>query len=310
MSNILEVLIGLGYQPRDCGKEYRMRPQYRESSNSTSLSVFKDTGCWVDFSIGAKGNLVELIELHSIADVDQWLVDRNFDPSGVVNREPTQQIKIPKKYSKDILLTLTKDYSYWENRGITQQTLEQFAGGVAYKGRLANRYVFPIFNSRSDIIGFAGRDLFNNNEHRPKWKIIGAKTNFVYPAFLLHKSIKDSKIVVIVESVGDALALYEIGIRNVLVCFGIVVGQGITNYLLKTDLHKILICFNQDTKNVAGQTGASKAQAYLNGFFDQEQVEIIKLPYNDCNDYLLKDSQGMRNFFIEYGTAKESALSQ
>ena len=47
---------------------------------------------------------------------------------------------------------------------------------------MKNRYVFPILNSKKDIVGFSGRDL--NSQSKIKWKHLGEKINWCYPLFL------------------------------------------------------------------------------------------------------------------------------
>ena len=47
---------------------------------------------------------------------------------------------------------------------------------------MQHRYVFPIFNGKNEIIGFAGRDLLQMKDNkRPKWKLIGDKSMWKYP---------------------------------------------------------------------------------------------------------------------------------
>jgi DNA primase len=258
-----------------------MRPQYRDSSNDTSLSVFKDSGFWCDFSMGAKGTLTELIELHSVGDVDQWLIDKNFNVHEIVNREYQQPIEIIKKFDKSILLRFGKDYSYWEKRGISPRTLERFGGGVTTLGRLANRYSFPILNGKNEIVGFSGRDLTGNSK-RPKWKHIGGVSNWVYPAQINYQTIRKDGTVILVESIGDALALFEAGIENVLVTFGLHLGSGLLNFLIKVDAKCIIIALNNDQVNlvgfaaekIKGNKGAETIQKQLTQYFDASQIEI------------------------------------
>ena len=88
-------------------------------------------------------------------------------------------------------------------------------------GKLNNRIVFPIFNmDGTDIEGFAGRDLLDRDT---KWKLMGAKRLWIYPFFLpeVQEAIMEKQEVILVESIGDFLALYEAGIFNVLVLFGV-----------------------------------------------------------------------------------------
>jgi len=278
--NVKDILLDLGYSnivegPRD----YRMRPIYRESDNNTVLSVKKDTGRFIDFSKGISGSIEDLIKLSlnlkNVEDVKKWVSQRNISIDKKEVERPT--INTQKTFDREMLLKLKKDHSYWINRGIPEDVVSQFEGGVASSGKMAGRYVFPIFNKYDQIVGFSGRDILGRSEV-PKWKHIGNKSFWCFPAKLTLKAIKSKKEVFIVESIGDALALYNAGIDNFIVSFGLEISTAIINFLLKVDVSKIRICFNDDSENnSAGNEASEKAYNKLTKFFDRNQV-VINLP--------------------------------
>ena len=280
MMNVKDILLDLGYSnivegPRD----YRMRPIYRESDNNTVLSVKKDTGRFIDFSKGISGSIEDLIKLSlnlkNVEDVKKWVSQRNISIDKKEVERPT--INTQKTFDREMLLKLKKDHSYWINRGIPEDVVSQFEGGVASSGKMAGRYVFPIFNKYDQIVGFSGRDILGRSEV-PKWKHIGNKSFWCFPAKLTLKAIKSKKEVFIVESIGDALALYNAGIDNFIVSFGLEISTAIINFLLKVDVNKIRICFNDDSENnSAGNEASEKAYNKLTKFFDRNQV-VINLP--------------------------------
>ena len=82
------------------------------------------------------------------------------------------------------------------------------------------------------------------------------------------------------------LALWEAGLKNTMVTFGLDVSLEILNQLLRMDLDKITISFNNDeNNNDRGNIAAFKARKKLLKYFDSNQVEI-KLPvgYNDFGE--------------------------
>jgi DNA primase len=90
--------------------------------------------------------------------------------------------------------------------------------------------------------------------------------------------IKKQKEVIIIESIGDCLSLYQAGIKNTIVTFGLEVSVSILNFLLKLDPEKIYISFNNDNqKNNAGNNASEKAFNKLLRYFDKKQLQI-KLP--------------------------------
>ena len=274
--NVYQILTDLGYKLKDCGKEYRARPLYRDSDNDTVLKIYKDTGHWFDFKENISGDFTSLVgmtlKLEDPVKAKEWLKDKNFafhQPKEV--SKPL--LKSTKKFDLDLLSNLENNHSYWNKRGINNETLSQFKGGVGKAGKMKNRYVFPIFDIKNNIIGFSGRDITNLS--KIKWKHLGEKNDFVYPLFLNSQAIEAQKEVVLVESIGDMLSLYQAGIKNVLVTFGTSLSLGILNYLLKMDVKKIYISLNNDSnKNNAGNIGAEKTYSRLKRYFDDKQLKI------------------------------------
>ena len=274
--NVYQILTDLGYKLKDCGKEYRTRPLYRDSDNDTVLKIYKDTGHWFDFKENISGDFSSLVgmtlKLEDPTKAKEWLKDKNFafhQPKEI--NKPL--LKATKKFDIELLSNLDNNHSYWNKRGIDNETIIQFKGGVAKAGKMKNRYVFPIFDVNNNIIGFSGRDITNLS--KIKWKHLGEKNDFVYPLFLNSKTIQNQKEVILVESIGDMLSLYQVGIKNVLVTFGTSLSLGILNYLLKIDIKKIYISLNNDSnKNNAGNIGAEKTYSRLKRYFDDKQLNI------------------------------------
>lgn len=115
-----------------------------------------------------------------------------------------------------------------------------------------------------------------------------------------YQYIKEKKQVVLVESIGDFLALYTVGIKNVLVLFGVSLSAAVIAFLLKHDVAKINICLNNDEeKNSVGNNAAKDIKKELQSYFDESQLNIINLPYKDINDWLLADKDGLEKFCKE-----------
>jgi DNA primase len=98
--------------------------------------------------------------------------------------------------------------------------------------------------------------------------------------------IREINKVILVESIGDMLALWEAGVKNSIVTFGLEISLEILNQLLRMDVDKITISFNNDEgNNDRGNIAAYKGRKKLLKYFDSKQVEI-KLPsgYNDFGE--------------------------
>ena len=279
-STFKEVLLEIGYSNIiDNGRELRTRPIYRESSNYTSLSIDKKTGRFKDFGGDIRGSFEELVKLSlglkTVGEAQKWLSGK-YVFAKVKTEKP--KIKQPRKLNLEDLQTIEADHSYWVSRGISTETLETFQGGVMKEGRFKNRYVFPVFNHKKELVGISGRDLqASSGSMRPKWKHIGDKSKWKYPLQINSSLIYDSKEVIIIESIGDALALWDCGCRNIVVSFGLDISVELLNLFIKYDLNKIVISFNNDLDNNAGNRAAEKAQKKLLKYFDTSQVSV-KLP--------------------------------
>jgi len=277
--DIKEILSELGYSLLDMGKEYRTSPLYRDSSSNSVLCIKKDTGRWIDYKDQRYGRFEELVQitlnLKDISEAKQYLVKEFHFVAPKLEKE---KLKSPKIFGKENLKHIIPAYSYWTKRGVSPDTLKLLESGVMTSGKMENRYVFPIFDRTNRLVGVAGRDITNKSQ--TKWKLVGEKRLWVYPLKYNMKYFTKNGSVILVESIGDMLALWEVGIRNVIVTFGLFVSPKIKQTLMMINAQKIYIAFNNDTNN-AGNEGATKAYHNLTKQFDDYQVEITLPPKND-----------------------------
>ena len=280
------VLSDLGYTLRDYGAYFRARPLYRDSDNDVILSINKDTGRWKDFKEGISGSLEDLVKLTldcNIEDARKFLQSKGSDrPVAIIKPEVKQR----KTLNDEFLNNLIKNNKYWNDRGISDETLDEFGGGVCESGKMLGRYVFPIYSERGRLVGVSGRDI-NNDEwtKRPKWKHIGDKAAWTYPSQVNEEILKELKEVILLESIGDMLALWEHGIKNTLVTFGLDINIAILNKLLRLDPNSVTVSFNNDSEsNHAGNLAAQKAKKKLLKYFDEEQIKVSLPSQNDFGE--------------------------
>jgi hypothetical protein len=279
MDNLKDLLLDIGYSNiQDNGREFRMKPIYRDSSSNTVLSVRKDTGHFIDFSKQISGSFADLVKislnLKSQSDAKKWVQENVGDTSTQKVRRP--EIKAPRVLPQEFLDKILPDHEYWLGRNVSIKTLRQFEGGLVKVGKMSDRYVFPIFNYKKELVGVSGRDILDGSSgSRPKWKHIGNKSEWKYPLQINNRLIRENKKIILVESIGDLLALWEAGVENVMVTFGLDVSVSIINYLLKVDIDEVCISFNNDEENnSAGNLAAEKAYKKLLKYFDEPQVKI------------------------------------
>jgi len=292
--DLKSILTEIGYKLHDRGNEYRSRAIYRDSDNDTVLAIKKDTGRWIDFKEQRFGTLEELIKitlnLKDISEARQYLNrEFNYEPPKIEK----ETLKTPTTFDVKNLDFIMPDYKYWNNRGVSSSTLKSFQSGVMKSGKMQNRYVFPIFDREDKIVGMAGRSL--DDDKKPKWKLVGEKKLWAYPLKLNLSILQKEKKIILVESIGDMLALWEAGVKNTVVTFGLKVTAKIKQILIAIRPTSIHIAFNNDG-NGAGNKAATKAHIELRKHFDIEQLSVSLPSQNDFGcmsrgDILLWKSQ-------------------
>lgn len=292
MEELTNILTSLGYKLTPDSSGWRTSALYRDGDNLTALKIFRDGGCF-DFVTNEYFSLETLVQrtlkLQTTEEVAVWLSNNKFNRPETFGVITCPKLELPKKYDLDCLKNLLPDHSYWQRRGISDTVLGKFNGGVSHVGGTKGRYVFPIWNNSKEIIGFAARDIKGLKPN--KWKLFGPKNEWVYPAFLNFKNLKGGTVI-LVEGIGDLLALFEAGIECGLVMFGINPSWKLINFLIDRDPKKIIIATNNDSgfrDSNAGNVAAEKIYSKLIKYFDADRV-IIQLPdkAKDLNDQLLK----------------------
>ncbi len=284
--DIKQILEQLGYKLNDRGREWRSKPLYRDSGNETSLKINKKDGKWIDFARNEFGNIEQLIEKTlgiSFVAAKKWIKKNGIELTNSTENKEEINLDYIKFFDPELLKKLIKNYKYWNDRGVKNETLDLFEGGSCSTGKMAGRYVFPIFDEDKKIRGFAGRSVYSNNDI--KWKLIGKRSDWNYPLFLTQEHISKENECIIVESIGDGLSLWQAGVKNFIISFGLNSLEHICYTLVKLDPAKIIIAFNNDTvdnkKTGAGNIAATNFKKNLETFFSKDQI-MIKLPeYND-----------------------------
>tara|TARA_R110002020_G_scaffold60201_3_gene163433 strand:- start:5481 stop:6383 length:903 start_codon:yes stop_codon:yes gene_type:complete len=278
---IKDILTEIGYTLRDCGSEYRTKPLYRDSDNPNVLCIKKSNGVWFDFKTSKYGNLEELVKITlNLKDINEAkdFIKTKFSYENV--KVEKEKLKSRKIFNKNNLNKIIDDYKYWNSRGVSSESLKVFESGVMKEGKLKDRYVFPIFDKMNKLIGAAGRDLTGKTP--VKWKLLGEKSSWVYPFKYNRNFIKKNHSVVLVESIGDMLALWEAGVKNTIVIFGLTVSSRVKQLLISLNLKKIYISLNNDdsTSN-AGNEAALKVKKDLLKYFDEDHLQIALPDQND-----------------------------
>jgi len=286
------ILESIGYNLIDCGDHWRTQALYRDGDNQTAVKIYKNTGVWMDFVENKGSKPFEALVKLTVKDSKQITeILGNCSTDNITTYSAVEKIDMEKIYPESSLQKLFPNYNFYSKREISEPTQQAFQTGLAGVGKMYRRMVFPVYNEHNQIIGFSGRKVDDNNNY-PKWKHLGRRNNWVYPALNgktgVDKEIKLKQEVILVESIGDALALYEQGIKNVLVMFGLSVNNNIINYLSGYAIRHIYISTNNDKGGGEnrGFIAAIKSFVKLSKYFDLDSltVKFPPKPYNDFGD--------------------------
>ena len=288
--DIESILANLGYTLEDRGEYWQTNAVYRNGDNKTALQIYKNTGVWKDY-VQESGflpfkALVEKSATHLSKDEIEKLT-KGFDVNIEKKNNQSNKIKTEEVFENSILEKLLPHYSFYNERGISDELLKKLNSGLSTRGQMYQRYVFPIYNDYRQIIGFAGRDM-SNKEERPKWKHVGRKTKWCYPINLPSFKKEDwlDSEIFLVESIGDFLSLTENTKKKSLVTFGLDVSPALINKMLEISPKTIFISFNNDRQSPENRGLNASIKNYLRllNFFDSEKLKICLPTLNDFGD--------------------------
>lgn len=293
---IEKTLVSLGYQLADRGKYWQCSAVYRDGDNRTALQIWKDTGIWRDFVANTSYQpFKRLLELSCKDDskIEEILesIKNNNDPY-------IESVRTPKMESEQFIdheevKTLLPHHDFYNKKGISSQILDLYVSGFSMSGKMNGRYVFPIFDENRKVIGLSGRHLlWKQNSSYPKWKHLGRKGNWIYPINLqkeeedniFKKTIEEKRKIILVEGIGDSLALSQQGYYNHLVVFGLEISSKQLSYLMSLSVDEVIIATNNDSDKTdnRGLQAAIKIFLKLIKYIDIDKIKIM-LPI--CKDF-------------------------
>lgn len=291
MTDYKQILENIGYNLTDFGSFWRTSAIYRGGDNPTAVLVYKNNGVWKDFVEDTNYLPFETLLEKTIGTKDKLKIRELLKNKTAADFSPTSQKKLltqEKTYESSCLKKLLPHFDFYIKRGISKETLQDHLCGLATGGKMYQRIVFPIFNKDGKIHGFSGRKVLDKNDS-PKWLHMGKKMDWFYPYFTNPKtaySIGESKSVFLLESIGDSLALYDSGIENNLVCFGVGISPKFISNLAPLELERIYVSLNNDfdKERNRGFEGAFKVICKLAETIDFKKIYFSPPLKNDFGD--------------------------
>jgi len=297
------VLEDLGYKLNDHGSYWTSTAVFRSGDNPNAIQIYKDSGVWKDYVEDSIFLPFKVLVEKTVGTKDKIIIKSYLKEDGVniYKRERKRNLlKEEKTYPDRCLKRLLPHYDFYLKKGISKETLESFRCGLAMSGKMYQRVTFPISRSDGRICGFSGR-ISASNTNKPKWIHIGRSANWFYPYYSIEevkKEIEKKRSVHIVESIGDGLALFDSGVKNVLVSFGLNISPKFIARLAGLSLDKIFISFNNDFLNERNR-GVEGAVKSIFKLCDQVDFERIYFSPPTENDFGSMDREQI-NKYVEY----------
>ena len=253
----------LGLTLTDDGEFWRTSAVFRDGKNPMSVRVSKTTGFFSDFGSDTKGGLKKLAKLISgkddISNIEEFLKETEKEIKQK-KKEKSRKAVQEKIFGKEVLDLMFPNYSFYKKRGISEETLRRLNSGLFQEWKMYLRFCFPIYNEFGEVIGFSGRDVTDSKP--AKWKKLGKSYNWIYPLFVpvngdlfFLNQVEEKREVIIVESIGDMLALHEAGIFNVVVTFGTTFSDALFSFLSGLTIDRFVIATNNDFTKGKENTG-------------------------------------------------------
>lgn len=186
-----------------------------------------------------------------------------------------------KKYDKDILI----------RSGICNES-----GGNIFDA-FTERIMFPLWDIDGNVVGFSGRIYKTKDSSKyvnSKESDIFKKGKLIYNYHRAKEEVRKKKFVLVVEGFMDVIALYKVGIKNVVAMMGTAVTNEQAN-LLKRLSTNIFLCFDGDS------AGNMATMSYANELTKVGITpKVIRLPENlDPDEYIKKYGSDNFNDYLD-----------
>ena len=233
------------------------------------------------------------------------------------------------KYYQNNLLTKdgkeALDYLY--KRDFTDEIIKEFGIGLSTKNKLTkvllnkgyknedllnsgissfndniydtfiDRIMFPLWDLDGKVVGFSGRIYKTNDSSKyvnSKESDIFKKGNLLYNYHRAKQFARRKKSVIIVEGFMDVIALYKVGIYNVVASMGTAITKEQARLLKKLSTN-IILCFDGDTAGNKATLSCSKELTDI-GIYPK----IIRLPSPlDPDEFLSKYGKEKFDEYLE-----------
>lgn len=244
---------------RKSGDNLRGRCPLHDGEGERAFHVSLEKGAFYCFSCKAKGNVLDFVaamENCSLREaafkLQEWFLAGvqkpkqapKAKPEAATSRRATLgEINPPLGFE----LRVDCDHEYGLGRGFSPETLEAFGAGLCVsRGMFSGRFVIPLHDADSQLVGYAGRSL---DYSEPKYLFPSNEKGFYKSRLLfnLHRVLaakRSDEPVVVVEGFIGCMWLHQAGIPSVAI-----LGSALSEEqekLLASHFERVVLLFDGD----------------------------------------------------------------
>jgi DNA primase len=186
-------------------------------------------------------------------------------------------------------------FQYFSVKGIAENVLEKVGLIIksekkkGYYDRFRGRVMFPIWNTKGDVIGFGGRTLESTDAAKylnsPE-SIIFQKGKNLFGLNMAKEHIRKEDSVLITEGYFDVITAHQMGVKNTVATLGTALTKDHA-YLLKRYTRNIYLVFDSDK---AGESAVKRVDELLSQ--EMFRIYVISLPAgSDLDSFLRKEGK-------------------
>lgn len=222
----------------------------------------------------------------------KYLYDRGFTDEiirtfkvGLSSKNALTKMLKNKKYSDELLLKC----------GISSEK-----DGIVFD-TFTNRIMFPLFDIEGRTVGFSGR-IYNKKDSskyvNSKESDIFKKGNLLYNYHRAKEFCRKSKSVIVVEGFMDVIALYMVGIYNVIAAMGTAITKEQARLISRLS-ENVILCFDGDEAGNKATKACSKELNEINII-----PKVVRLPDNlDPDEFIKKYGVSKYQEYLDNATS-------
>lgn len=191
----------------------------------------------------ARSNEIEII----YENIDPELALREARQKALILNQLNEQQESFRKFLKDSRAQRIRDFL--DDRQILPSTSKHFGLGYCPIGFFADRITIPIHDHRGNLVGFTGRAT--RSDAKPKYKNSENsdyfdKSKLVFNEHRAFPEIAESDSIIFVEGHFDVIAMWQIGIRNVVAMQGTAAPSEAIIRRISRRTKRFILCFDAD----------------------------------------------------------------